>query len=198
MVFQGTKEATATGKKDIHAWVTRPRAVSASATLYSAARVLQACTSQAMPSSFSLCFITILALLLIQSQVAHCIFYCNDNSQLPKGATVIGVCARKVNLSEDNQINKQTPIEKWDKVSDKDKYKILYPADSKKLTADHFTCHNVKVATKPTAARYCCDIKFDGNKPQPIVYTQKDLQTHCYSRDGHYTKHKPPPNTADK
>jgi hypothetical protein len=69
-------------------------------------------------------FIALVALLLIQSEVTHCAFVCNDNTQFPYGKKVIGVCARGVQLSEDNLINQKYPIVGWRSLLDEEKYKI--------------------------------------------------------------------------
>ncbi|PLW07095.1 hypothetical protein PCANC_20972 [Puccinia coronata f. sp. avenae] len=137
-------------------------------------------------------FIALVALLLIQSEVTHCAFVCNDNTQFPYGKKVIGVCARGVQLSEDNLINQKYPIVGWRSLLDEEKYKIFYPAAVDPL--GHFSCKNVKVATKDATFRYCSTFVFDPIKPLPRVFSLPEIQNHCYSRDGRPTPHKPPPN----
>ncbi|KAH9444683.1 hypothetical protein Pst134EA_024251 [Puccinia striiformis f. sp. tritici] len=112
----------------------------------------------------SICFV-LCTLLLIQSVCS--IFVCNDGS---KPQEKQGICLRRIDTKLDPK-NKDLPS------LDKKEFLVI---DATSVSPDHWTCSKLQIANAPVTRRYCCNMKPDA---KPRAFTQKDIDTLCYTRD---------------
>ncbi|KAA1068280.1 hypothetical protein PGTUg99_031250 [Puccinia graminis f. sp. tritici] len=87
--------------------------------------------------------ITLVALLLIQSEAAHSKFICNDGS---KKDAKHGICVRKISQQHDPANKDLPPLKDMD----------VLVIDASPM-GNGFTCAKLEIAKLPVEARYCCD-----------------------------------------
>ncbi|EFP93181.1 uncharacterized protein PGTG_19141 [Puccinia graminis f. sp. tritici CRL 75-36-700-3] len=111
--------------------------------------------------------ITLVALLLIQSEAAHSKFICNDGS---KKDAKHGICVRKISQQHDSTNKDLPPLKDMD----------VLVIDASPM-GNGFTCAKLEIAKLPVEARYCCDFP---PTHKTLPHTKKYIDDHCYTRDG--------------
>ncbi|KAA1068279.1 hypothetical protein PGTUg99_031227 [Puccinia graminis f. sp. tritici] len=118
--------------------------------------------------------ITLVALLLIQSEAAHSKFVCNDNS---KKDAKYGICVRKIVEQIDSHDQSLPPLKN-------DQLLVIAASPM----GNGFTCAKLHIAKRPVEARYCCDFPPEQHKVLP--HTKKYIDDHCYTRDAKRKPHR--------
>ncbi|POW15927.1 hypothetical protein PSTT_01768 [Puccinia striiformis] len=89
-------------------------------------------------------FLTIVALLFVQSEATHSTFICTDKS---KPEAKVGYCLRRINKDQDHHNKDLPPLYKKD-------FLVILASPAPK--GPKFTCAKLDIANKPVEARFCC------------------------------------------
>ncbi|PLW51843.1 hypothetical protein PCANC_01958 [Puccinia coronata f. sp. avenae] len=119
-------------------------------------------------------FIALVALLLIQSQVAYSTFLCNDQS---KFKSTVGYCMRKINTSD--YIYKELRV--WKKLGVE---MIVMEANKAAPDSSGYTCPDTfLIVNRPVERRVCCQLpKSRATDGILMGYTETQIFQNCYAR----------------
>ncbi|KAH9444681.1 hypothetical protein MJO28_013291 [Puccinia striiformis f. sp. tritici] len=117
-------------------------------------------------------FLTIVALLFVQSEATHSTFICTDKS---KPEAKVGYCLRRINKDQDHHNKDLPPLYKKD-------FLVILASPAPK--GPKFTCAKLDIANKPVEARFCCHFPpVSPTPPKFQAFTQADIDEFCYTRD---------------
>ncbi|KAA1064990.1 hypothetical protein PGT21_020973 [Puccinia graminis f. sp. tritici] len=126
---------------------------------------------------FAISLSLILMVLLIQTDMAHANFLCNDKGTIRNRKATLGHCLRRVNDADLR--SKSGPFLKKENA----KWLMTLAPPGKKRG---FTCEHVKIDGFPITREFCCRPK----TKDPLVFgknipaTQAIIDDACYRRDG--------------